>query len=59
MEKNLNKVEEIEINEEIKMEELSEETLNEVDGGFDPVTIGLTALFVAEVARVGRKILCK
>ena len=59
MEKNMNKVKEIEINEEIKAEELTEETLDEVDGGFDPVTIGLTALFVAEVARVGRKILCK
>ena len=59
MEKKMNKVEEIEINEEVKAEELTEETLDEVDGGFDPVTIGLTALFVAEVARVGRKILCK
>ena len=59
MEKKMNKVEEIEINEEVKAEELTEEILDEVDGGFDPVTIGLTALFVAEVARVGRKILCK
>ena len=59
MEKNMNKVEEIEINEEVKVEELTEETLDEANGGFDPVTIGLTALFVAEVARVGRKILCK
>ena len=53
----INKIEEI--NEEIKVEELSDESLDETNGGFDPVTIGLTALFVAEVARVGKKILCK
>ena len=41
MEKKLNKnemIEEIEINEEVKVEELSEETLDEVDGGFGFVT---------------------
>ena len=42
MEKNMNKVEEIEINEEVKAEELTEETLDEVDGG-----IALTTCYIA------------
>ncbi len=33
MEKNMNKVEETEIKEEVKMEELSEEILDEANGG--------------------------
>lgn len=46
-------IEEIEIN-----EELNEEILDTVDGGFDPVTVGLAAFFIAEVARFGQKLLC-
>ena len=45
MEKNLNKnemIEEIEINEEVKVEELSEETLDEVDGGILALATGVT-----------------
>ena len=57
MEKTLNKTEEM--NENIKIEELNEEILDTVDGGFDPVTVGLTALIIAEVARFGQKVLCK
>ncbi len=55
MEKKMNKVEEIEINEEVKVEELTEETLDEANGGFDPVTVGLTAFAIAQFAGVAKK----
>ena len=51
----MNKVEEIEINEEVKVEELTEETLDEANGGFDPVTVGLTAFAIAQFAGVAKK----
>ncbi len=46
MEKKMNKIEEIEINEEVKVEELTEETLDEVDGGIAATTM-LTIKIVA------------
>ena len=58
MEKNMNKVEEIEINEEVKAEELTEETLDEANGGFDPFTAALAAYAIARFAGVAKKHLC-
>ena len=53
MEKNMNKVEEIEINEEVKAEELTEETLDEVDGGIALATCYM-ALNCAMVMMAGK-----
>ena len=51
MEKNINKAEEIEINEEAVVEELTEETLDNVDGGIVGIVAGYWAVcFLAGVA---------
>ncbi len=61
MKKELNKnemIEEIELTKEVKTEELTEETLETVDGGCDPFTLALLGFGIAQFAGVAKKILC-